>query len=67
MMKLLGNKIVKKMSKKELKKLQDQLPELPEYHYVCMDCGKEYEKDNKDSNICIYCGYGNTYCEEVEE
>lgn len=60
--------MTKKLGKKEIKELQEQLPEIPpkEYHYVCMNCGKEYEKPEKynDTSCCIYCGYGDVYCEE---
>lgn len=59
---------MKKLGKREIKELQKQLPELPpkEYHYVCMECGKEYESIEKYNctSCCKYCGCGNVYCEE---
>lgn len=57
-----------KLTKKDIKELQKQLPEIPEYHYICMNCGKEYDLEEKYNNqsCCIYCGYGNVYCEEDE-
>ena len=61
--------MMKKLGKREIKKLQKQLPEIPEYHYVCMNCGKEYE-DNKKYNydsVCIYCNSPDVYCEDGEE
>lgn len=59
--------MMKELGKKELEKLKKQMPELPEYHFVCMECGKEYEKNSKDNETCIYCGCGNVYCEEDDE
>lgn len=61
--------MTKKLGKREIKELQKQLPELPAYHYVCMNCGGEYEKNEKYNynSVCIYCNSPDVFCEEDEK
>lgn len=66
-------KVGKGITKKEIKKLQNQLPLIPEeseykYHYYCMECLYEWESNEK-RNICSYCPHchcGDLHCWDSE-
>lgn len=60
----------KKLTKKDIKELQKQFPELPKTKYLChcMECDKEWETDEKYSiqSYCPYCMCGDIdYNKEV--
>ena len=65
MMKELGNKL----KKKNIKELQDKMPELPEYHCVCDNCGFSWY-DDEDYNIqtgCPNCSSSEVYVFNKED
>ena len=56
-------KIGKKLSKKDIKELQEQIPELPQYHNVCDSCNFSwYDRENYNiQKHCPQCNSGEIY------
>ena len=47
-------KLGKKLTKKDLKELEKQMPKLPEYHNICDNCNYSWYS-NEDYNIQTNC------------